>query len=197
MAWFGRRPVPASVRKDAGELTIDDFRQHPVWEFCLDEESVEGQTECTVRPSDRAGVLRPLFDGGVRADILFADGRSMPGAVWITLLEGSPPEPRVELWTDRPARDLIPDPLPSWDCVIYDECRRFQLDLPLPSLTGIDDAPRKISLVYKALRTNSSRMWPLTVRPALPIEGLPPTWQLRGWRRPTSAGSDGEGGWVC
>lgn len=37
-------------RKPVDQLTLDDLSVFPAWEFCLDEEGVEGQDETWVRP---------------------------------------------------------------------------------------------------------------------------------------------------
>ena len=50
------------IRKDVGEITLGDLQQHPSWEFCLDEEGVEGQTECTMRPFKHSSASLSLGD---------------------------------------------------------------------------------------------------------------------------------------
>ena len=42
----------ARIRKQVYDLTAEDLRRYPLWEFCLDEEGIEGQDEATVKPSD-------------------------------------------------------------------------------------------------------------------------------------------------
>jgi len=68
------------IRKQVYELTVDDVRQRPVWEFALDEEGEEGQDEATVRPCDISGAVDPS-DGPfiVRAAFTLADGTQMHG----------------------------------------------------------------------------------------------------------------------
>jgi hypothetical protein len=67
------------IRKQVYELTNDDFKSHPVWEFASDEEGEEGQDEATVRPyadgpaNPGAGML------AVRAKFILADGTLMAG----------------------------------------------------------------------------------------------------------------------
>ncbi len=68
------------VRKSVCELTQDDLRQFPVWEFCLDEEGVNGQDEETVRPFQMQGPLdASLGMFIVRATFSLADGSTMSG----------------------------------------------------------------------------------------------------------------------
>jgi hypothetical protein len=68
------------IRKQVYELTMDDLRQRPVWEFALDEEGEEGQDEASVRPCDIPGAVDPS-DGTfiVRAAFTLADGTLMHG----------------------------------------------------------------------------------------------------------------------
>lgn len=63
------------IRKQVYHLTIEDVRDHPVWEIALDEEGEEGQDEATVRPYDKSGPVDPaagMFI--VRARFTLADG---------------------------------------------------------------------------------------------------------------------------
>jgi hypothetical protein len=81
------REAEMRIRKQVFELTVEDFDQHPVWEFALDEEGEEGQDEATVRPQTVAGPVDPA-DGMVvvKARFTLADGTSMAGYV-------TPPSP--------------------------------------------------------------------------------------------------------
>lgn len=71
------------IRKQVYDLKLEDFQQHPIWEFALDEEGEEGQDEATVRPYSSAGPANPE-DGTlvVKARFALADGTTMDG--WIT-----------------------------------------------------------------------------------------------------------------
>lgn len=66
------------IRKQVYELTLDDLRKSPVWEFALDEEGEEGQDEATVRPCEIPAPLDPA-DGPfiIRALFTLADGAQM------------------------------------------------------------------------------------------------------------------------
>lgn len=68
------------IRKQVDELTPEDFTEHPIWEFALDEETVEGQDEATVRPYSASGPLDES-DGMfvVRARFELADGTVLDG----------------------------------------------------------------------------------------------------------------------
>lgn len=67
----------ARIRRQVYELTADDLRAHPAWEFCLDEEGEPDQDEATVRPIARG----PLGFGVVAAAFRTADGREFAGYV--------------------------------------------------------------------------------------------------------------------
>jgi len=71
------------IRKQVYELTASDLREHPLWEFCLDEEAVPGQDEATVRPSQDSEV--PGYSPGayiVASDFVLADGSSAEGYIY-------------------------------------------------------------------------------------------------------------------
>ncbi len=68
------------IRKQVYELTLDDLRKFPVWEFRLDQEGEGGRDECTVQPYTAPGPLDPaecMFV--VRAVFILADGSRMQG----------------------------------------------------------------------------------------------------------------------
>jgi hypothetical protein len=74
--------VCASIRKQVYELTLDDIRRFPVWEFALDEEGTEGQDESTVRPyCAEAALIPPTGPCVVHADFILADGSALAGYV--------------------------------------------------------------------------------------------------------------------
>ena len=63
------------IRKQVFQLTIGDLREHPIWQFALDEDGEKGQDEATVRPYDAQGTLdstKGMFI--VRARFTLADG---------------------------------------------------------------------------------------------------------------------------
>jgi hypothetical protein len=68
------------IRKQVYELTLEDVRKFPVWEFALDEEGEEGQDEATVRPCE-VSVPLDTSDGMfiVRAVFTLVDGTQMHG----------------------------------------------------------------------------------------------------------------------
>ena len=73
------------IRKPIYELTLDDIREFPVWEYALDEEAEDGQDETTVRPCEISDALDPS-DVIVRARFTLADGTQMFGTMQTPLL---------------------------------------------------------------------------------------------------------------
>lgn len=63
------------IRKQVYELTSKDLSDYPIWEFCSDEEDVEGQDEATVRPTHKTELAGELLGACiVAANVRFADG---------------------------------------------------------------------------------------------------------------------------
>jgi len=74
--------VDLKTRRQVYELTEKELIAQPIWEFCPDEEGVEGQDEATVR-----AVLHDLGKVGpgeviVAADVTFADGSTAMGYLY-------------------------------------------------------------------------------------------------------------------
>lgn len=68
------------VAKQVYELTLDDLRKFPVWEFRIDQKGKGHRDECTVGPFKTTGPLDPadrMFV--VRAIFILADGTRMRG----------------------------------------------------------------------------------------------------------------------
>ncbi len=75
--------MPNDVRKQVYRLSSQDLLDSPIWEFCSDEEGIEGQDEATVKPSDDTEV--PGYSPGayvVAADITYADGARANGYLY-------------------------------------------------------------------------------------------------------------------
>ena len=73
----------ATLRKSVLTLDEEDLRLHSIWEFCSDEERVEGQDETTVRPSSITE-LQSEEPGSyiLAADFVFASGSKSSGYVY-------------------------------------------------------------------------------------------------------------------
>lgn len=107
------------IRKQVYDLGPQDFEEHPVWEFALDEECEEGQDEATVRPFTTDGPLD--VDAGmfvVRARFTMADG---------TVAEGylTPPVQGMEgIETYQPTIVTSDGQVPLW-CGIFPPDEQF------------------------------------------------------------------------
>jgi hypothetical protein len=91
-----------AARKSIGDLTAEDLRQFPVWEWTSDEEGREGQDETFVRPV-RCRVLHldPLLALHVASDFTAADGTTYEGYVSVTsdeIDDGGLFVPQGSLW---------------------------------------------------------------------------------------------------
>jgi hypothetical protein len=71
------------IRKQVYNLTEHDLQSHSVWEFCSDEEEIDGQDEATVRPSNEGEVSNsPPGRYIVAADLVLADGSQVAGYIY-------------------------------------------------------------------------------------------------------------------
>jgi len=138
------------VRKQVYELTPDDLTNFPVWEFCLDEEGVEGQDEATVRPYDKPGKVDPaagMF--AVIAQFTLADNTELTG--YLT--------PPVE--ADREDVGII-QPI----IVTKKGQLMFWNGLLKPTRANLDEN-------YRLLDKSALEVFPVRYRSAVEIEGGP------------------------
>jgi len=77
------------IRKQVHELRASDFENFPCWEYAGDEEDVDGQDECTVRPLSLEEGRAATGQVFVQAVFVFPNGRARPGCV--TLNAGRDP----------------------------------------------------------------------------------------------------------
>ncbi len=136
------------VRKQVYELTPDDLTSFPVWEFCLDEEGVEGQDEATVRPYEKPGPVDPasgMF--AVKAIFTLADGTEFTGYL-------TPPEQ-----ADREDIGII-QPI-----IVTDKGQlMFWNGLLKPTKAILDEN-------YGLLEKSASEVFPVRYRSAVELEG--------------------------
>ena len=84
------------IRKQIYDLTLEDLRRWPVWEFALDEEGEPGQDEATCRPRSDLKVPDPQIGSLVTfAEFTAADGTSFAGLAYV--------DPTNDLGTTQPA----------------------------------------------------------------------------------------------
>ena len=77
-----------ATRKPIDQITVADLVDFPIWEFCLDEEGVEGMDETWVRPLAAAAVPNGAYSLSVAAEFETASGLRVNGLVGVTTAEG-------------------------------------------------------------------------------------------------------------
>jgi len=142
-------PEPGTIiRKQVYELTQEDLDKFSLWEFCSDEEDVEGQDEATVKPSTESEV-RGYSPGAyiLTADVLFPDGAQGIGYVYSS-------EPN-DIGCLQPNLAI--------------ETR--QINFWLGSLVYAGNVETHIAASYAALGRNSDQTFPLVFITRSPIAG--------------------------
>lgn len=170
------------IRKQCRDITLAEWDECPAWEFCLDEEGVEGQDESTMRPrKDLKKVRYPAFDGMVACDFVASSGQKYLGLV-------QPIDSLDDGWSSD-AELIVPNPSPVrtgnnkldlWNQLFCDNGDSVRFYVPAMS----DEECRPyIDLVYRILGTNANTFWPLTITPRVHIENYPASWTIDGWLR--------------
>jgi hypothetical protein len=77
-----------ATRKPIDQITVADLVDFPIWEFCLDEEGVEGMDETWVRPLAAAAVPNGAYSLSVAAAFETASGLRVNGLIGVTTAEG-------------------------------------------------------------------------------------------------------------
>ena len=77
-----------ATRKPIDQITVADLVDFPIWEFCLDEEGVEGMDETWVRPLAAAVVPNGAYSLSVAAEFETASGLRVNGLIGVTTAEG-------------------------------------------------------------------------------------------------------------
>jgi hypothetical protein len=77
-----------ATRKPIDQITVADLVDFPIWEFCLDEEGVEGMDETWVRPLAAAAVPNGAYSLSVAAEFETASGLRVNGLVGVTTTAG-------------------------------------------------------------------------------------------------------------
>jgi hypothetical protein len=76
--------VTSATRKPVSQLTLDDLKAFQIWEYCLDEEGVDGQDETWVRPLEGAAIPAEAWSLQVAAEFTLRDGTKFAGFVDLT-----------------------------------------------------------------------------------------------------------------
>ena len=77
-----------ATRKPIDQITVVDLVDFPIWEFCLDEEGVEGMDETWVRPLAAAAVPNGAYSLSVAAEFETASGLRVNGLIGVTTAAG-------------------------------------------------------------------------------------------------------------
>jgi hypothetical protein len=77
-----------ATRKPIDQITVPDLVDFPIWEFCLDEEGVEGMDETWVRPLAAAAVPNGAYSLSVAAEFETASGIGVGGLIGVTTIAG-------------------------------------------------------------------------------------------------------------
>ncbi len=137
--------MKAATRKSVAALTLADLETCPIWEYALDEESLPGQDETTVRPCvgrTRASGVGEL----VRTRFIAANGRLMFGFA----VAGGSRDPGV-------AHPVIV--LASGQHIGF--------------WFGALHASREVPAAYAVLEMHSRELFPLVYRADVPVAGPP------------------------
>src|SRR4051812_29900536 len=73
-----------ATRKPIDQITVADLVDFPIWEFCLDEEGVEGMDETWVRPLAAAAVPNGAYSLSVATEFETASGLRVGGLIGVT-----------------------------------------------------------------------------------------------------------------
>jgi hypothetical protein len=145
------------VRKQVTDLTLDDLRETPVWEFAIDEEGEPGQDEETLRPCPGVDEVDPkngIFV--VATSFRTTDGTQYSGfATPVATDEG----------TEHPT--IITDTgfVHFWRGMAFDERK-------------LDEA---IAAAYEVLETSPAELFPLRWEMDVSVKGGPSRGELPGF----------------
>lgn len=179
------------IRKDVGELTLKDLELARVWQFGLDEECDEDQTECTVRPLLR----KRTIDGekGMYAVVCdFTPLKSDPkksmafvGMVFPTGAFSGAGCGDPCLLVDRPVNKIVRHPiLKKYNGVLSEGSPRINLGLRQKKFAPQGEARTLMDLSYKILGLPPKQLFPLMCRPRVAIKGWPDEFKIGGFLQP-------------
>ena len=82
--------ISEETRKPIDQLTCEDLRAFPVWEFATDEEGVEGPDETWVRPLRTNRISKDAWSLSVASDFISPNGATFEGIVDVTTAVDDP-----------------------------------------------------------------------------------------------------------
>jgi hypothetical protein len=136
----------SSTRKPIDQLTPEDLRVFPIWEFAIDAEGLEGRDETWVRPLGATAVPPGAYSLSVAATFHTPRGQKLHGIVGVT----TNAEPEL-----------------GDGALVLDDAYIF-----IPSAT-FGGAPQEYADVAERLGLPLSELFPLRFVLAVPIEGEP------------------------
>ena len=147
-----------TTRQQVYLLSVQDLNGHGLWEFCSDEECVEGQDEATLKPIEVVDLK--LFSPGayiMTADVVFADGSRETGYVY-----------------SGESHDF--------GCIqphVVIDGRHW--NFWLGSLRYVKNVEQTIAHVYQALGRSAESVFPLTVTSRVRMNGIIMTSTVEGF----------------
>ena len=76
--------VTLKTRKPIVTIRADDLDAFPIWEFCIDEEDVEGMDETWIRPVNARQLENDAYGLTVAAEFATANGLRLNG-LWVSI----------------------------------------------------------------------------------------------------------------
>src|ERR1700756_1043196 len=134
-----------ATRKPIDQITVPDLVDFPIWEFCLDEEGVEGMDETWVRPLAATAVPNVDYSLSVATESETASGLRVNGLIGVTTVGGE-----VEI---------------AYPVLLFDGKYLF---VPQIDALGEDDEKARRAVVDVL---GTSPVFPLRYRLSVPIEG--------------------------
>ena len=159
------------IRKDAGEITPSDLHLYTSWEFCLDEEGVEGQTECTMRPFKHPDSQLSLGDFcQVACEFTFPNLTEHVGWIQLGCLEfgaefESPNDFEPEIFLEPDAAVKIND-IGQFDLLTRCEgAIRMSFFFPTKRIVNELTANKLVENAASTLNMKPDSMFPITINP--------------------------------
>jgi len=162
-------PLPKPY-KDLWDLTAKDLKRCPVWELALDMEGTPGFDDYVIRPRPDIVACDESVQLGygafVHAEFVAADGRVYSGT--------------IELKKCNDVSDLFPTIIVG----------HYRVGLTLPAV--LRDPSHMLRLYYRWLKTTPERLFPLSFRACIPVQGFVAQGVLEGFvKKARVAGGDG------
>jgi hypothetical protein len=127
-----------------------DPLEHPIWEFCSDEEGTVGQDEATVRPTEKTELSEGLPGAHVvAADVVFADGTVGTGYLYGC--------------DENDIGCLQPNVFAG----------QSQVNFYLGWLRFVPDATKRIAENYNKIGKDKDAIFPLSFRSRVNVKGAP------------------------